>query len=206
MNDSEEAFDVDARRELLLRMYDQAWNNINRHISVVWQSVSVIVAAFAIYAGVAQKMISLDIASTLLVTLCGWVITNGFDASGWYNRNLAIIANLEAEFLWAEDATCIHPYVGKHRPPGKPVTHFWIQIALAINTWLAVLGFHASESLLPDLRVDGQLQLRTTLPYVLTIFSIGIILLVRHSVTTNERKFSSQSPAGRMRSTARSRQ
>ena len=38
------------RQELLLKMYDQLFNDINTHIIVVWQSVGVVVCAFALLA------------------------------------------------------------------------------------------------------------------------------------------------------------
>ena len=39
------------RKEFLLHMYDQMFNDINRHIMVIWQSVGVLVAAFATFFG-----------------------------------------------------------------------------------------------------------------------------------------------------------
>lgn len=46
-----------SREDLLLKMYDQMFNDINRHIMVVWQSVGVLVGAFAVFALV-EKMSS----------------------------------------------------------------------------------------------------------------------------------------------------
>ena len=34
------------QNEFLMKMYAEMWGNINRHILVVWQSVSVLVATF----------------------------------------------------------------------------------------------------------------------------------------------------------------
>ena len=81
-----------ARLDFLLAMYAQLMNDINRHIVVVWQSVGVLFGAFAVFALVEKKILSLDIATSLIVMLCAWVIAHVYDASYWYNRNLVIIA------------------------------------------------------------------------------------------------------------------
>ena len=65
---------MEDRKEFLLRMYDQLWNNINRHILVVWQSVGVLVGTFAIFSLVEKKIISIDIASTLIILISSWLI------------------------------------------------------------------------------------------------------------------------------------
>ena len=50
----------DDRKEFLLKMYDQMFNDINTHILVVWQSVGVVVGAFAVFA-LARKILSQSI-------------------------------------------------------------------------------------------------------------------------------------------------
>ena len=45
------------RKEFLLKMYDQMFNDINTHILVVWQSVGVVVGAFAVFALVEKNII-----------------------------------------------------------------------------------------------------------------------------------------------------
>ena len=58
------------RRDFLLAMYGQLMNDINRHIIVVWQSVGVMFGAFAIFALVEKKVLSLEIAASLIFLLC----------------------------------------------------------------------------------------------------------------------------------------
>jgi hypothetical protein len=65
-----------ARSEFLIAMYNQMMNDINRHIVVVWQSVSVLVGAFAAWSLIEKKIISLDIAATLIVIITIWVIAH----------------------------------------------------------------------------------------------------------------------------------
>lgn len=84
-----------ARSDFLIAMYNQLMGDINRHIVVVWQSVTTLVGAFAAWSLVEKNVISLDIAVTLIVGLSAWVLAHVYDAAYWYNRNLVIIANIE---------------------------------------------------------------------------------------------------------------
>src|SRR5436190_7893343 len=61
---------MDDRREFLLEMYRQMFADINRHMTVVWQAVSVVVGAFAILALVEKNIIPIDLAVSLIVILC----------------------------------------------------------------------------------------------------------------------------------------
>src|SRR5262245_16570834 len=102
------------RSDFLIAMYGKLMNDINRHIVVVWQSVGVLFGAFAVFALVEKQVISLDIAASLIIFLCAWVIAHVYDAGYWYNRNLVIIANIERQFLRRSDLRDIHYYFGKH--------------------------------------------------------------------------------------------
>jgi hypothetical protein len=133
---------MDPRQEFLVEMYKQLMADINRHIMVVWQSVGVLLGAFAVFASVEKKVLSPDIATSLIVLLCGWLYAHLLDASYWYNRNLAMIANIERQFLNASDLRNIHYYFGSHRSNNKMIIHLWIQTALGIGLYVLVLLFH----------------------------------------------------------------
>lgn len=62
------------REELLFKMYDQMFNDINRHIMVVWQSIGVLGGAFAIFALVEKQVVSLDIAASIVLLLSAWLL------------------------------------------------------------------------------------------------------------------------------------
>jgi hypothetical protein len=47
------------RKKLLLKMYDQMFNDINSHGIVVWQSIGVVVGAFAIFALVEKNIVTI---------------------------------------------------------------------------------------------------------------------------------------------------
>src|SRR5215204_1268507 len=132
----------DDRNQLLLHMYDQMFNDIDRHILVIWQSVAALFGAFAFLALVEKAIVSVDIAIALIVLIATWLIAHVYDAGYWYNRNLVIIANIERQFLRPEDQRNIHFYFGSHRANNKMMMHLRIQFWLGIGIAGLVLFYH----------------------------------------------------------------
>jgi hypothetical protein len=158
---------ADARTELLLKMYDQMFNDINRHILVVWQAIGVVIGAFALFSLVQKQDLPLDIAVALLILLCGWMIAQLYDSGYWYNRNLVIIANIEREILNADDLSKIHFYFGEHRRTNKLILHLRIQRFLAISVAILVVVYHLHARVRPGLHLPlSDLDLQRTFPYV----------------------------------------
>ncbi len=140
----------DRRDDFLIEMYKQMFMNINRHITIIWQSVSVLVGAFALFSLVGNQVISLDLAASIMVLLAGWLGAHMFDANCWFNRNMGIIANIERQFLTEEDTTNIHFYFTKHRP-NKLISHLRIQLCLGISLSILVLVYHFIIRIVPCL-------------------------------------------------------
>ncbi len=138
---------MDDRRTFLLEMYRQMFADIDRHMTVVWQSVSVLIGAFALFALVEKNIVPLDVAISLIILLCAWLISHMLNAAYWYNRNLVIIANIERQFLDNSDKHDILFYFVKHRSDkNKMITHLRIQSSLGIAIAILVLIFHLSNS------------------------------------------------------------
>lgn len=62
---------VNLQEQFLIAIYTKMWENINRHILVVWQSVGVLAGAFAALMLAENKTIPLDYAATLVVLVGG---------------------------------------------------------------------------------------------------------------------------------------
>jgi hypothetical protein len=155
------------RQKLLLQMYDQMFNDINRHIMVVWQSVGVLVGAFAIFALAEKQVVSIDVAAALIILIAGWQLAHLYDAGYWYNRNLAIIANIERQFLGKSDLKEIHYYFGKHRPDNAMITHLRIQFMLGLGVASLVIIFHFLNRVLPGIGTPWTtFHFQPTLPYL----------------------------------------
>jgi len=154
------------RERLLLRMYDQMLNDIDRHIIVVWQSIGVLIGAVATLGLAEKRVVTLDVASALIVLISGWSLAHLIDASYWYNRNLVIIANIERQFLRTTDLRDIHYYFGAHRP-SRMITHLKIQFALGIGVAVSVLAYHLIDRVAPGIGSPfSNFEAKRVLPYL----------------------------------------
>ena len=183
------------REELLLKMYDQMFSDINRHIMVVWQSISVLVGAFAIFALVEKQVISLDIAASIVLLLCAWLLAHLFDAAYWYNRNLVIIANIERQFLTEDDLRNIHYYFGKHRPKNKMIEHLRIQQALGLGLSGLVLMYHFLDRVVPALYApSSNFDPIRTMPYILVVVAVLYLRRLWGKIEEKYEEFLKNSP------------
>ena len=166
---------MDDRKTFLLEMYRQMFSDINRHMTVVWQSVSVVVGAFAIFALVEKQILPVDVAVSLMVMLCAWLYAHMLDAAYWYNRNLVIIANIERQFLLNSDSHNIQYYFTAHRSSkNKMITQLRIQSFLGIGIGFIVLIFHVSERVWLGLHSPlSSFELSRALPYITAAGALG---------------------------------
>ena len=175
-----------ARQEFLLHLYDQLCNEINRHILVTWQSVGLILGAFALFALAEKNIIPVDWAVSLVLLMDVWALRHLQDASSWYNRNLAMIANIERQFLKKEDLRNIHYYFGKHRPENRMISHLRIQVMLTVAIGLLILTYHFSTRVWDTLSAKAQVDIAKLLPYLIAVVS-G--LLFRHHCRKDREKY-----------------
>lgn len=183
------------REEMLLRMYDQMFNDIDRHIMIVWHSIGAIVGAFAVLALVEKEVISLSVAAAIFVMLAGWVVAHALDASYWYNRNLVIIANIERQFLKASDLNDVHYYFGKHRSSNRMLTHLRIQVLLASGLGAAILLYDFKESISPGLGAPlANFDFMRTAPYVATAIVLYVLGWLRADRNASYVEFMNNSP------------
>lgn len=160
----------DRRDEFLIAMYEQLMNDINRHITVVWQSIATLVAAVAVFGFVKDNILSFDLAVSIVILICVWLIWHVYDACYWYSRNLVIISNIERQFLIDSDLKDIHYYFGKHRPSAKMISHLRYQRHLALFVSIMFLAFHYSSVLNPLVWKCQYPTLMNILPWIVAIF------------------------------------
>jgi hypothetical protein len=143
-------------------------------MTVVWQTVSVVIGAFALLALVEKNIVPLDIAVSLIVVLATWMYAHMLDSGYWYNRNLVIIANIERQFLLRSDQHDIQFYFGKHRSiRNRMISYFKIQAGLAVAVSGLVIAFHFSVRVMPGLGLPFKcLEFSRTLPYIAGLASI----------------------------------
>jgi hypothetical protein len=183
------------RQEFLLKMYDQMFNDINRHIMVVWQSVGVLIGAFAIFSLVEKNIVPLDVASSIIILISFWLLAHLFDAAYWYNRNLVIISNIERQFLVESDLKDIHCYFGAHRKENKMIEHLRIQLALGVTLGGIVLSYHFFERVLPGLSSPiSNFEPIRALPYILVFFAVIYLFNLKKKSREKYASFISSSP------------
>jgi len=189
------------REDFLIAEYNQLMNDIDRHIMVVWQSLTALVGSFTIYALVEKNIISIDIAAALGVLIALWTLCHILDANYWYNRNLVMIANIERQFLQVSDLKDIHYYFGKHRP-NRMISHLKIQMGLALGVLLVVVFFHFSERVVPGFSAPmSNFDLKRCLPYVILGLGIGFVLFLHSQRNKDYAEFIQNSPGKQMDTT-----
>jgi hypothetical protein len=189
MSDLDERLEADgdgaSRDQFLIAMYREMWGNINRHILVVWQSVGLLAGTLTLFALVGSNAISLDFASTIIALTTAWLLAHLVDANYWYSRNLAIITNIERQFLTTTDLRHIHPYFKEHRAHSV-LDHLAIQGYLALGIWITVMVYHFWRRVLPGIGAPwSAFDPARTSPYVAS--AIGLILLVQFLKKQRER-------------------
>lgn len=187
-----------SRKEFLFHMYNQMFNDINRHISMVWQPITVLVGSSALLAAGMRDIVSIDIAVTLIIILVGWLIANLYDSAYWYNRNLVIIANIERQFLRQTDLRHIHYYFGEHRSKQSIMTHIRIQWWLGVFIGSLVLLYHIFTEVLRTCLFTSNptvpLHLGLSLPYMALIAILVLTFLIRRKRIKSYEEFIRNSP------------
>ena len=183
------------RKEFLMHMYDQMFNDINRHILVVWQSVGVVIGAFALFGLVERAILPLDVAAGLIILIGLWLLVHLEDAGYWYNRNLTIIANIERQFLRKSDLRNIQYYFGKHRAKNVMLTHLRIQYLFGIGIVSLVLLYHFLTRVLPGFGSPwANFEPLRCLPYVILIIGGGVVFRIRRKMKKKYAEFLENSP------------
>ena len=155
-------------------MYGKMWDNIDRHILIVWQSVGVLGGAFAALVLTEKGALPIDYSATLVVLISAWQVAHVVDASWWFNRNLLIVTNIERQFLTVDDSQQIHCYFVQHRKP-KILDHYQIQAIFGCAVAVLILIYHFAKQIYPTVVADtSTLELMImSLPYVVFV-SAGI--------------------------------
>jgi membrane protein YdbS with pleckstrin-like domain len=145
----------DRRPDFLLAMYEQLMADINRHIVVVWQMVSVVGAAIVGLVVADKEGVPTAYATIVALVVIAWVLEHLHDSNYWYNRNLVMITNIERVFLTPDDVDRIHPYFTSHRPARSFLEHLAIQRVYALVVAALVFAYFFARAVYPTLDVNA---------------------------------------------------
>jgi len=183
------------RPEFLIEAYKQMMADINRHITVVWQAIGIVIGSFAVMGLVEKKVLSLDFAAGLLLFICAWSLALVLDSSYWYNRNLCIIANIERLFLCREDLRDVHYYFGAHRPTNRMITTLRVQVAFSIGIASLVILYHFLVQVAPHLKQPWcTFDPVRAIPYLVATISGALLLRFRTKRNADYDEFLKNSP------------
>lgn len=182
------------RYDFLKTMYSEMWGNVNRHLLLIWQSVGVLGGALAAFSLTEKAIISVDVASSVVVILCAWLISNAYVASAWFNRNQAIISNIERQFLKSEDLVDIEPYFKSRRKLGEMTEHILLQWLLGVSLGIGVLVGHFVKEIWPSTHQLCSLGLGRWLPFITGIIGAVACVYFRYRSLKGERNFLERCP------------
>ncbi len=185
------------RDDLLIKMYETLNNEISRHITVVWQSISVVIGAFTLLSLAEKNLLNIDLAMGIIILLIIWLFDHLIDSGYWYNRNLVIIANIERQFLKVTDLKDIHFYFGSHRADNKMLTHLKIQRNLGVILGVLIIGYHFYTRVIPGFSVElktENIDLIRCIPYIISIYGIWYICRQYRKANKKYAEFIENSP------------
>ncbi|HVY53953.1 MAG TPA: hypothetical protein VHA13_05480 [Gammaproteobacteria bacterium] len=139
---------MDERKEFLLHLFDKAWDDIGSTIKVIWQSIVILLGAIATIIFTKAKVIPITTTYTIAIIAIVWMLAHIENAAYWFNRNLAIIANIERQFLNEDDSENIHFYFTAHRP-AKMAPHFQLQYWFLITIAICLISYYSKVKLPP---------------------------------------------------------
>lgn len=170
------------------------FNNINRHILIGWQSIGILVGSLVSFTFVEKGILSLEMAVIFIQIFCFWYLLHVFDASAWYNRNQAIITNIEREFLFKEDLVRIHFLFGEHRE-SKMLRHFRIQLSLGFCISISILAYHFFTRVVPGFSLSlSNFKFINAAPYLLLWIFLIYLNAFQKSCKDKQDDFIKRSP------------
>lgn len=159
--------DGNGKEQFYLSRYNQLWNNINRHILTVWQSIAALAASLSLLVFAIKGQINHDIAVTIILIVGGWFLALVYDAQAWFDRNMALIE--DTEIFFESNPGELHKFSRKNGY--KLIRHLKIQRDLAVIIIIGVICYH-----LAHFHWNGIISL---LPYAALIAVFIYILIQR---------------------------
>ncbi|CAE6858359.1 hypothetical protein [Paraburkholderia domus] len=190
----EEAHGLSRRDVFLLEMYKQCSGHLNRHVTAMWQCIAVVVAFGATLRMDADGP-SFDYAIAVALLLCTWLAASNLDASAWFNRNIAIITNIERLFLESSDASLVHPFFLPPHRANKVIAHFKIQIWFAGSVGFILLALHFFQRVSAGFALPFRcFDPSRALPYGIGFFSLIALVTLKRYQNRQQEKINLKSP------------
>lgn len=186
------------REGFLIKMYEQMFNDIDRHHKIVWQVIGVLIGSFAFIALAEKNIIPIDLAVTMIILVSHWVLAHVYDSNYWYNRNLVIISNIERQFLNKSDLKEIQYYFGEHRKKNVVQTSLKIQLYLVWSVIILFLFYHFTTRVYKGLFLkwtESTIDWIRLTPYIsVIVFYFFLVKWIKNKREENYIEFLANSP------------
>jgi hypothetical protein len=178
--------ELKARYDFLMVMYRAMWDNINRHVTVLWQAAGVLGTAFGAAlllkrdTTASEPNYVFDVATALVIAAAYWLVAHGFDSANWFNRNIQIIGNIEKIFFAKmRQGDWVHPYGDPQwNRKNKVLLHMRIQATLGGIVGVSAFLLHFVSRAFPTLRFPGMPDLVVALPTIVLVLGAYVCLKV----------------------------
>lgn len=185
----------DFRKRLLIELYNQLWTSINTRLNLTWAAIGTLVSSFAVFALTEKNILSLDVATVLVILVTGWFMAHVIDMSFWSNRNLAMISNIERLFFTVEDARLLYPYFLSHRKKNKMAHYLQIQFGLGVGLCALILSVHFLQNVFPIILGKAAFsKIEIFLPYLSLIVIVISLLHLKNERNREYEAFVRDSP------------
>jgi hypothetical protein len=171
----------DARRhrhEFILRYYEMARADLDRHLKAGWETIAVAAGSVALLSSAEQGYLPVPVACMLAIGFAFWGILQTIDANYWASRAIAFLANVEALYFYEQDREVFNPYAGQH-PPAKFLGALRPQLVVMFLIILATsVYFAASVASRGPAYADLAALVRATHPLRLAMWLLPIAAFV----------------------------
>jgi hypothetical protein len=191
------------RHDFLLKYYDMAVKDLDRHFTQGWQTIATAAGAVATISLGYRDYLPVPLAVAAAFIIAFWGFSNIIETDYWALRAIAFLANVEAVYFAEEDRSAFNPYIGKH-PPFKLLAILKVQFLgivcfLAVSIWFYVYNIAQRAHTLSDLRsklgtIPSTHFISWVLPLIIFALSLAYTCRVRAARLADYLHFVSTSP------------
>lgn len=192
----------DYRREFMLHLYDKLWMDTEITIKMLWQTILIFFGALATLVltkyqlSTSNLFFPLNMTYTAMILAIMWMLGHIINSSYWFNRNLAMITNIEKQFLNKKDEKLIHYYFLSPRP-FKMLPYFKLQFIFILIVGILLILYHFFNFFLPlykELNFCSLLVKSVIFPYYIGIAGTIFLFLLHKAGENKYNEFNIKSP------------
>ena len=149
MEEDEKIYSI-KRKDFLSISCNNLYDSINTHYKFSWEIAILFISSLAVFINhQCGKEELTDYITTICLSIAMWAIAHIYESNFWYRRNIAIISNIERQFLYKEDSKEILHFFNKSSKKYSVIDSLKINLVLVIFISVILLIYHISYRLIP---------------------------------------------------------